>query len=173
MMRSAGFTLIELMVVLGLVAILAFIAVPTMRTTIQDNRISTLTNELVTDISLARSEAIRRSLPIGVCASSAGTACDGGTNWAVGRLVFVDQDNNGTYTAGEPVLRIREPLGNNTLTMAAGIPILFDSRGIASNLLALGPQSLALCDDRGTNYRRLITISTTGSVSSAKNPGAC
>lgn len=88
-------------------------------------------------------------------------------------MAFVDEDGSGTFTAGDTILRIREPLASNTLTMVAAIPILFDSRGSASNLLALGPQSFALCDDRGTNYRRVITISTTGSVSSAQTPGPC
>jgi type IV fimbrial biogenesis protein FimT len=169
----SGFTLIELMVVLALVALLAFIATPTMRTTIQNNRISTLTNELVTDVSVARTEAIRRSKDVGICASSAGTACDGGTNWAVGRMVFVDEDNSRTFTAGDAILRVREPLASNTLTADVAAPIVFGSRGSLTNPLAPGPQSLALCDDRGINYRRVITISPTGSVSSAQTPGPC
>jgi len=58
--RVSGFTLTELMVVILVVAILAAIATPSMTEMIQRNRIDAYSNELISALSLARSEAIKR-----------------------------------------------------------------------------------------------------------------
>lgn len=62
--RSKGFTLIELMIVLALVAILAFVALPGSRMIIESNRQTSLTNSMLGLLNYARSEALRRSEPV-------------------------------------------------------------------------------------------------------------
>lgn len=60
--RSAGITLLELMVVVVVLVVLATMAVPALQNTIKNNRITAQTNELITLINLARNEAIRRNV---------------------------------------------------------------------------------------------------------------
>ncbi|WP_019568118.1 GspH/FimT family pseudopilin [Thioalkalivibrio sp. ALMg13-2] len=67
MTRPHGFTLIELMVTIAVFAILASIAVPSFRFIIENNRVTTASNELTTAFNYARSEAVRRGLPVSVC----------------------------------------------------------------------------------------------------------
>lgn len=74
MTRPHGFTLVELMVTLAVLAILASIAVPGFQNLIQNNRATSMANELTTAMNLARSEAVKRGIEVSVCP-------DGGTWW--------------------------------------------------------------------------------------------
>jgi type IV fimbrial biogenesis protein FimT len=86
--RQTAFTLIELMVTLLVLAILFGAAVPSFREFTRNNRVIAAQNNLVTAMSLARSEAIRRSSDVVVCASNAAnTACSAGADWVNGWLV--------------------------------------------------------------------------------------
>lgn len=96
-LRQRGFTLLELMITIAVLAILMSTAIPAMRTTIQNNRMSGISNELVTALQLARSEAIKRSAPVSVCASSDQASCTGG--WEDGWIVFLDGSAIGQNSA--------------------------------------------------------------------------
>lgn len=108
-MRQLGFTVIELMVAVMVLAILTVIAVPSFQATITSNRLNTSIGELTAALSLARAEAIRRGQRVTICATADGTSCDAGNNWTAGWLVFVDTNKNGAYNAGEPKLREQIP----------------------------------------------------------------
>ncbi len=56
----AGFTLIEMMVVIGLVGVLIALAAPSMRGILEVRRLRAINSQLVTDLQFARSEAISR-----------------------------------------------------------------------------------------------------------------
>ncbi len=64
--RQSGFTLVELMIVVALVAILLALAAPSFRETIARNRLEGVTSELSTDFQYARSEAVARNAQVGL-----------------------------------------------------------------------------------------------------------
>jgi type IV fimbrial biogenesis protein FimT len=68
-----GFTLLELMVVIAVLAVLVTAGVPGFRDLIQNNRAATQANELVTALYLARSEAIKRSRNVEVVVADLAT----------------------------------------------------------------------------------------------------
>src|SRR4030065_326257 len=98
--QGHGFTLIELVVAMAVAAILVTVAIPNMRTFIQNGRLNTQANDLIGDLNLARSEAIKRRSGVGICKSTNGTACAGGGGWREGRALFVDINKNGAWDAG-------------------------------------------------------------------------
>lgn len=104
---SRGFTLIELMVGLTLAAVLAVLAVPSFTGLINSNRVTSATNELVSALALARTEAIRRGTRVSICISadavSVTPSCAAAGNWSQGWIVFVDAVRDGAtmvYDAG-------------------------------------------------------------------------
>lgn len=72
MSRQRGFTLIELMVALAVMAILATLAAPSFTTFFAKKRVEGLVSELVTDLQYARSEAVQRNTLVQV---TLGTNC--------------------------------------------------------------------------------------------------
>lgn len=108
---QCGFTLIELMITVVIVAVVLGLAVPSFYTTIKNNRLRTNADRLVTSLNLARSEAVKRSIDVVVCPSSDGATCTG--NYAQGWLIFADLDQDGALDAGgtpDPVIRVNEGL---------------------------------------------------------------
>src|SRR5688500_1581634 len=61
--RPVGFTLVELMITLVLIAILATIAAPSVRDVIRNARMTSAANDYLTDLSIARAEAVKRGVP--------------------------------------------------------------------------------------------------------------
>jgi type IV fimbrial biogenesis protein FimT len=103
--RARGFSLIELMVVVAIVAVMLMIALPSFRTVTVSNRISSEVNTFVGDLQYTRSEALRRGATVSMCPSSNGSDCLANSNWHLGWIVFNDPDNSGTRTGTEAVLR--------------------------------------------------------------------
>ncbi len=90
MNRDQGFTLIELMITLALLAIVANIAVPALDDLITRNRQQALMEQVASVLNNARAEAILQRRTIEVCGSNDGKTCS--ANWANGWLVRTSDD---------------------------------------------------------------------------------
>jgi type IV fimbrial biogenesis protein FimT len=137
-MRSAqrGFTLAELMMVLVVMAILGSMAVPAFREYTRASRVTASQNDLTTALNFARSEALKRSLPVTVCPSSNGTSCLGNTaGWVSGWIAFTD--NTGTIgvvntgTNGDEVLQSWSAPGGDIQVSANSTYIQYQPVGSA------------------------------------------
>lgn len=62
--RSAGFSLIEMMIVIGIGALLLFVGVPNMTTWIHNTKLRTAGETLLAGLTLARTEAVRRNATV-------------------------------------------------------------------------------------------------------------
>jgi len=160
MKKNSGFTLLELMIVLAVVSILVMIAIPSMTTFTQNDRLTTNINTLVGHLAYARSEAVKTSQQVSICSSNDAATCSGG--WDDGWIVYIDADADNSFTAGEVVIRAQQALGgNNTLTATVGSQITYDNRGFV-NAASVG--SLQLCDGRTGPHGKTIRITATGRV---------
>lgn len=157
---SDGFTLIELLITIAIAAILLTLAAPSFTTMIKNNRLAVQTNDLITDLALARGEAAKRGVRVTMCISSDGATCTG-SNWALGRLIYTDGGTAGTVDGTDEILRVTSVLQGTSVLTSAG----FANAGYMQ-YLPLGATDSAgtfkLCDDRTGNFGRLITIAVTG-----------
>ena len=166
---QSGFTIIELLVVVVIIAILVAIAAPSLRTMIINNQIRSATADLLSDIAVARSEASRRSQRVVLCASSNQSTCDSPPSWGSGWIAFVDADlpaDNQRNAGGttEPLVRVKDP--SPTSVQLATVPagqnfIVFRAIGVlnAATTFNLCPTAA------GTGVGgRSISINTLGRV---------
>lgn len=169
--RNSGFTLVELMVTVAVVAILASIAAPSFSEMIKNNRLAAVANDLTADLMFARSEATKRGVSVTLCASSTGTECSG-TDWSAGRIAFLDKDADGVVDLGEEILRITSALANNIALQSANDSnvavgfVRYRSRGMTGHT---GTVTFKLCDDRTGSYGRDLEINATGRSSLTAN----
>jgi len=156
---NRGFTLVELIIVLTIIGIMVALAAPGMQSFSSSNRLTTQINDVLADISLARSEAIKRNVAAGLCVTAAnGTSCVPSGNWANGWLVYYcSSASTPCPSASKVTIKLREPLtGSNTLT-TPGDEIAFSKSG----LLSSGSGQLTLTDPK-TGSKRIVCIGSTG-----------
>lgn len=96
-----GFTLMELMLTITVMAVLLGLAVPNFLATVRNNRLISQNNEFIGALNFARSEALKRSDAVSVCASADQATCSGDTDWTTGYIIFVDRDADGDMD-GDP-----------------------------------------------------------------------
>lgn len=129
-----GLTLLEALIVLSIVMLLGFGATGVAQW-VQRARTTTLINTVITDLSLARSEAIKRGLPVVLCASRTGESCATGIAWSEGYIVFVDENANEKREATELVVRVHARVENLRLEyrgFGSHAYIVYQPSGIAA-----------------------------------------
>lgn len=182
--KARGFTLLELMIVIFIAAIILGLGIPSFQRTMQHNRMSGSTNNVIGSMHMARSEAIKSRVPVTVCASNnplavAPTCAVGGniTGW----VVFVDDaDIDGdTFPDGNIVIDV----GERILQQNAALPAQITNRLNNSAFVSFGPNGfrrdgpgalqsttmMLFCDARGnaesgtgTSAARMVMIPPNG-----------
>lgn len=161
--HSGGFTLIEMMVTVLVLAILVGVAVPSFRNASLSSRLTGYANDLLASTQVARSEAIKRNAPVFVCASSDGTSCLDEGDWDVGWIVVTD---GGLVLQRQPALsaefNVTEEDGLTTLEFPPTV-------------VGVEPASFTICRGEPVGHEeRVVTVTASGAASvSRTNTGNC
>ena len=133
--RQHGFTAIELMVVVSIVALLAALAAPSFTPLIETWRVRQATESLQSSLFYARSESIKRGGQVVIqkipnntdgCSSATSNA-----DWDCGWIVCHDIGNNGSCDAGDTLLqRVPTPSGVQVSRTAGGTTIQLNRWGL-------------------------------------------
>ncbi len=156
--HARGFTLVELLTSLGVLALLTTVGVPGALQLMGNQQLVSARNTLAANLSLARSESIKRRQPVLV------DNVDG--DWASGWRVFVDPNNNGQLDAGEPLLRQEQSLpkgviakGNTPVRHYVRYTPLGNAKLLSG---AFQAGTLTLCHATGTQAVRRLVLSASG-----------
>ena len=159
--RTRGFTLIELMVVIALIAILASLAAPSFQRSIAQRKVSETASDLMISALQARSAAITNNQQAIVQPIET-------TDWSRGWRIYVDIDKDNTYTAGTDTLisTVSAKAGNittNEISPSDLSLIGFNSTGYLLNSAA-GRVVFASKAIPSNQYKKGIVFSRTGRV---------
>lgn len=186
MKKYKGFTLIELMITLAIVAILLTVGVPAMKKFLQGSQLIASTNELHSALHIARSEAVKSNARVTICSSDDGTSCSGSTNWRDGWIVFVaatsdliGADAECTAAGGDCLLRVHDGFTDNLLSVSgvdtgavAISSFTFSARGLPSVGGVSRAGTFLICSfDSGDNVigSRAVVLSLSGRVRVSDN----
>ncbi len=160
-----GFTLYELIITIAIFAIVMVIAIPDYTSTIQNNNIKSISNNLTISLLYARSEAMKRDVPVSVCATADNTYSACGSQWKLGWMVFVNPTSGSSLsnTATAPLIRTEEITDQNaTIAVSPSVNIItYNGSGFpntSSGNVAFTIKATGCTIDSG----RLVTVSLTG-----------
>ncbi len=120
--RGAGFSLIELLATLSVVAMLLLAAGPSYRAWIAGRQLANHAHYLAATLIQTRSEAIKRGYRVNLCKSQDGRRCADTGGWETGWIMFVDENRTGDIDGGEAVLRLAGPAGDG-ITVTGNRPV--------------------------------------------------
>jgi type IV fimbrial biogenesis protein FimT len=145
--KQTGFTLIELMFTIMVLAVLLGIGVPNFREFVRNSRMTAAANDLLGDLSLARSEAVKRRAQVTVCGTGGGSSpsCStSGTEFSAW-MVFVDSNSDNTYQTSETLLRQHELVGNGITGTSDSLRVSYRHNGFPTPGSAT---QILFCDSR-------------------------
>lgn len=145
--KNRGFTIIELMTTIALLAIISALAVPSIGNLMRSNKLTAASNELIASISIARSEAIKRKADV--------TLEPVGSTWADGWRVV----------SGAETINESNPIDSKfkASTKADKGSVTFKPNGYASEINPWGNgDGVKFCDGKGK--AKIITMNTAGSI---------
>ncbi|HEY3658680.1 MAG TPA: GspH/FimT family pseudopilin [Steroidobacteraceae bacterium] len=170
---NVGFTLLELVTVMLIVAIVAAIGLPSFKYVTNSNRMAMEINGLLGDMQFARSEAIKEGLPVTVCASTNAADCDAGAGndqWHSGWMIFLDTNGNGVRDTGESVIRI-QPAFTSTDTFIADTTfpsVVFNRLGYAATGSATDVTIKLHSTPTNSSWTRCLRITPVGMMNTEK-----
>ncbi|MEE9320308.1 MAG: GspH/FimT family pseudopilin [Granulosicoccus sp.] len=174
-----GFTLVELLVTLAVAAILLGVAAPNFRNAIQDSQQNSCIYDLIGAMQYARSEAIKQSSRISVCALADDGSC--GSNWNNSWQVFIDTGATiGAIDPGETVLRTGCSLPSDLTVSTLARQRNNGSSETARGFVRFGPRGTSnwrgggtflFCDSRGIDNAVGINLSISGDIRRARRDG--
>jgi type IV fimbrial biogenesis protein FimT len=158
-----GFTLVELMVTVTVLAILVGMAAPSFMDFMRRNQVGSQANEFLGALRLARATAISENRFVSICPSknpdAASPTCEDSNDFSLGWIMYNSPSANKEYAAGDTLVRVNQAAPNvSLLAEEAGKVVTFDARGSST----AGALQFFLCSRRGDGSVGESTLRATG-----------
>jgi len=156
--RTAGYSLFELVMTLGLVALLTTIGLPSLGSLAADKYLRTEVDALFHAIYLARTESIARRRVVSICPSLDGQYCDPSYDWSNGWILFVNKGMKDPLRRDDDEVVLRHHQVSETSRITA------NRKGFSLRATELRATNgtIVFCDRAGRAESRALVVSYTG-----------
>jgi type IV fimbrial biogenesis protein FimT len=163
MRKENGFTLIELMIAVGLTGLLLSVAVPALDVFVSNARQTGAINDFVSTIHQARSTAVTTNTRVTICPSSGGTNCEA-VGWNSGWIAFSDLDGDRDVDSNETIFATMGSADGLTLRSSEFATFLmYRPNGRVMNASLNGSAgAMTFCDNRGPGHAKVMIIDLSG-----------
>lgn len=169
MYRERGFTLVELMTILGVAAVLLTVATPALQQFTNNSRQTGGINDFISSMHIARNTAITTNARVTMCASEGGATCEA-VAWNQGWIVFTDQNSNRLVDGGDRIIGASS--GIRGLAIQSGeFPsfLVYRPTGRAMTVSVTGNSGqFTICDDRGASHAKAVIMDLSGRPRTSK-----
>jgi type IV fimbrial biogenesis protein FimT len=159
--RHGGFTVLELLVTLGVAAILLLTAAPALQHFTWRQHMRAAVGNLHNDLLSARSEAVFQNVSVVACPGDPQAGCSDSSDWSHGWIVFTDFNGDRRRQQDETVVRtgqVFETLAINGSAGRHGVRFLPDGSAPGSN------GTIGFCGPGGPAQARKLVISNIGRI---------
>lgn len=170
--KLQGFSLVELLITIAVIAIVLTVGVPALNDTLKNNRLIAVYNQLNGLAAFARAEATKRNLPtinVTLCKSKDNKNCaNASTGFNV--IVFVNRDGDANVDIDDTLLKSVPITDQDIEINISGFAdnlIHFTSTGtpiIASDKIG----KLMICDERGNAHANGMIMNISGQMRQAQ-----
>lgn len=163
--KQSGFTLIELIVVMALMAVVLGIAAPSITQMLSKFRLDSAVGTLISDLNVARSESIKSGQPVLVVCQ--GTPCSQTPiSWTGGWIICYDSDSNNACDATTAVrinpIRAKDALVKGQILTATSLRVSFFPTGYTNS----ATMTFSAGTDVAPGYTKNILVTPSGSITS-------
>lgn len=177
--QELAFTLLELLVLVAVLAVAAALASPAYEYIIVNTRMMTQIHDFDAALNLARSEAVKRGLPVTMCPSASlvpASATCSGQQWEVGWIMFVNKDVDNPpqfdigsedilHTSGGPLVTGYTLRASGDICTTSPCYVTMWPKGtISAPNAAFSEGQFVLCKGTGCSPSRAIEISNVGRI---------
>jgi len=162
---------------MAIATLVVALGVPSFRRVTQTRTLDLAATTMLSTMTLARSEAIKRNAPVVLCKSADGVGCAAGGGWEQGWITFHDGNNNAAVDPGEEVVQKAPAIGPDvhfTGNLQVARYISFSAIGAPRTVGgAFQAGTLTACQRHaGRTTLRQVTLSATGRARLSKAEAA-
>ncbi|WP_434632167.1 GspH/FimT family pseudopilin [Chromobacterium sp. CV08] len=169
---AGGFTLIEMMVTIVVLALMLTVGLPAWQTFVQNERLNAVRDNMISALGQARGTAVNDDSVVTVCPYSSASGGSCGNSWSAGWIIIETQGSSSTVLAQQPLSYTGAPtIGSLATGSASGTIASISFNPRPPYVAAAQTGDFRICDNRGANYALSFNLQTTGYAQAAASTG--